>query len=44
VPELGIPYMPRLKRDEIGVVVFPTIDAIDIDTSLPQSGRAKRKV
>ena len=42
--ELTKPSVPRLKRNEIGVVVFPTIHAIDVDKSLPQSGRAKRKV
>lgn len=44
VPELGKLSVPRLKRDEIGAVVFPTIHAIDVVESLPQSGRAKRKV
>jgi len=44
VPTLGKPSVPRLKRDKIGIVVFPTVHAIDVDTSLPLSERTKRKV
>ena len=44
VPTLGKPSVPRLKRDKIGIVVFPTVHAIDVDTSLPLSERSKRKV
>ena len=43
VSELGKPFLPRLKRDKNGVVVFPTIHMINADTSLPHSGRAKKK-
>jgi len=44
VLELGKLSMPRLKREEIRVVVLLTIHAIDVVKSLPQSARAKRKV
>ena len=44
VPTLGKPSVPRLKKDKIGIVVFPTVHAIDVDTSLLLSERTKRKV
>ena len=34
--------VPRLKRDKIGIVVFPTVHAIHVDTSLPLSLRCNQ--
>ena len=44
VPTLSKPSVRRLKMDKIGIVVFSTVHAIDVETSLPLSGRTKRRV
>lgn len=44
LPELGKPIMPRLERDEIGVIAVPSIQAIGQPNMQPQSQRSRRMV
>ena len=46
LPELSSkPSVPRLMKDKLGVIVFPTIHSITTSSeSLPQSRRTMRKV
>ena len=45
VPELSKPSVPRLRKDQLGPIVFPTIHLIDkASEALPLSRRFKRKV
>lgn len=44
VPGNSKPSVPRLKRDNVGIIAFPTIQAAVVDKSVSQSERTKRKV
>lgn len=44
VPGNSKPSVPRLKRDNVGILAFPTIQAAVVDKSVSQSERTKRKV
>ena len=40
----GANFKPRLKKDELGVSVFPTVHASSIVAQKTESNRSKRKV
>lgn len=44
LPGQGTPSIPRLNRDDFGVVAFPTIHAAGVVIQPPQPERSKRKV
>ena len=44
LPGQSTPSIPRLSRDNFGVVAFPTIHAVGKVIEPPQSERSKRKV